>query len=396
MIFWMWLRVGFPFSLRLFNRSHNFSFYLLNLPRDLKRQVQRAFGGFAADHRGLLRADAFDEMLQFELERFVLRDRHRLAHDFFAGKLADDGRVLSNTELGGENFFQQRTFFLAVARDAIDESFLHAVIERDVAGIGRAAEDADLAHPLRADAAGGEIGDAAVGKPQSHVGDVLALAQHGNAHAVHAGHGRFHKRKNHVEIVDHQIEHDADVRAARGKWRQAMALDELRFGGNGLKKSENRIEPLDVADLQDEIFLLREFAQFGGLLGTVGHRLLDEDMFALCEQLFGDVKMRRRGRDDVQRVARVGGLGDGGEDAQLMFLGDFFGGVPVRIVNAGEFNVTGGVEFGINAGVMLTEGTSAEHGDFDFCHARSLPVKRIAENENSGDEVTSLQPKKEI
>src|SRR5271170_3629702 len=189
-------------------------FYLLNLPRDFKRQIQRAFGGFAADHRGLLRADAFDEMLQFELERFVLRDRHGFAHDFFSGKLADDGRVLADAELGGENFFQQRTFFLAIARDAIDEAFLHAVIERDVAGIGRAAEDADLPHPFRADAAGGKVGDAAVGEAQAHVGDVLALAQDGNAHGVYTGHGRFHERENHIEIVDHQIEHDSDVRGA--------------------------------------------------------------------------------------------------------------------------------------------------------------------------------------
>src|SRR5665213_627012 len=356
------------------NRTYIFSFYLLNLPRDFKRQIQRTFGGFAADHRGLLRADAFDEMLQFELERFVLRDRHGFAHDFFSGKLADDGRVLADAELGGENFFQQRTFFLAVAGDAIDESFLHAVIERDVAGIGRAAKDADLAHPLRADAAGGEVGDAAIGEAQAHVGDVLTLAQHGNAHAIHAGDGRFHEREDHVEVVDHQIQHDADVGAARGKRRQAMALDEFRLGGDGLEKCENGIEPLDVANLEDTIFLLRDLNEFGGLFGTIGHRFFDEDVFALREQSFRDVKVRGGGRDDVQSVAGGGGFGDGGEDVQFMFLRDFAGGFGVHVVNAGEFHLPGGVEFGINAGVMLTERAGAEDGDFDFCHGRSLPV----------------------
>ena len=162
------------------------------------------------------------------------------------------------------------------------------------------------------------------------------------------------------------------VRAGR-EGRKPMALDEARLGGDGFEKFENGIEPLDVADLQDAIFLLREFAQFGGLRGIVGHRFFDEDMFALREQLFGDVKMRGGGRDDVQRVAGGGGFGDGIENAQLVFLGDFAGGFGVSIVNAGEFHLAGGVEFGINAGVMLTERAGAEDGDFDFCHARSLP-----------------------
>jgi hypothetical protein len=30
----------------------------------------------------------------------------------------------------------------------------------------------------------------------------------------------------------------------------------------------------------------------------------------------------------------------------------------------------------------LSEGAGAKHGDFDLCHARSLPVKRMSENQN--------------
>jgi hypothetical protein len=58
----------------------------------------------------------------------------------------------------------------------------------------------------------------------------------------------------------------------------------------------------------------------------------------------------------------------------LVFLGDFAGGFGVRVVNAGEFNLSGGGEFGVNARVMLAERAGAEDGDFDFCHARSLPA----------------------
>ena len=173
--------------------------------------------------------------------------------------------------------------------------------------------------------------------------------------------------------MNHQIKDDADVHGAGRVGRKPVAFDELGFGRSGLEKFENGIEPLDVADLQDEIFLLRQFAQLGGLGGTIGHRLFDEDVFAGGEQLFGEVKMRRRGRGDVQRIAGSRSFGDGIEDVQLVFCGDGARGFGVRIVNAGEFNGPSGVEFGVNAGVMLTERPGAENGDFDLCHARSLP-----------------------
>jgi hypothetical protein len=64
---------------------------VLNLPRDFKRQIQRAFGGFAADDGRVFFADTIHKILQFQLERFVLRNRHRLAHDAFAAEFADAG-----------------------------------------------------------------------------------------------------------------------------------------------------------------------------------------------------------------------------------------------------------------------------------------------------------------
>ena len=51
---------------------------------------------------------------------------------------------------------------------------------------------------------------------QAHAGDVLALAQHGHADGVDAGHGGFDEMQDDVEIVDHDIEHNADIEAAPG------------------------------------------------------------------------------------------------------------------------------------------------------------------------------------
>ena len=148
-----------------------------------------------------------------------------------------------------------------------------------------------------------------------------------------------------------------------------MAFDETRLGGDGLEKIKNGIESFDMADLQDAIFLLRELNELGGLDGIIGHRFFDENMFALREHGFCDFKMRRGGRDDVQRVAGGGGFGDGIKNARLIFLRNFAGGFGVRIKNSGELDKPGVVKFGIDAGMMLTERTGAEDGDFDFCHA---------------------------
>src|SRR5664280_1032748 len=85
--------------------------------------------------------------------------------------------------------------------------------------------------------------------------------------------------------------------------------------------------------------------------------------------------MRGGGRDDVERVGIFSGFGDGIENAQFMFRGDFFCRVGMRVENSREFDLSRFFECGINPRMMLTERAGAEDGDFDFCHARSLPVR---------------------
>jgi len=76
-------------------------------------------------------------------------------------------------------------------------------------------------------------------------------------------------------------------------------------------------------------------AQLGGLLGTVGHRLFDEDVFALLQQQFGEIKMRGRGCDNVQRVGGRSGFRDGVENARIVFGGDFARSVGLGVEDAG-------------------------------------------------------------
>ena len=120
---------------------------------------------------------------------------------------------------------------------------------------------------------------------------------------------RAHEGQHDVEIVNHQVEHHADVHAACREGREPVRLDEARLAGGLLQVVEDRVEPLDVADLQHAVVLPGQAHEVGGLPGVVGHRFLDEQVFALLEQRLGQVVMRDRGRDDTQGVrSRGGGL----------------------------------------------------------------------------------------
>ena len=58
--------------------------------------------------------------------------------------------------------------------------------------------------------------------------------------------------QNNLEIMDHEIEHHPDVGAALRVRREPMRFDKTRMGEAFLQRAQDRIEPLDMADLQDE------------------------------------------------------------------------------------------------------------------------------------------------
>src|SRR5439155_348538 len=75
-----------------------------------------------------------------------------------------------------EKLLEERTLFFAIFGDAVNESFLSPIIQRDVTGHRPAAENPDFAHSFRTDPADGEISNAAVGKAQAGVGDVIRFS----------------------------------------------------------------------------------------------------------------------------------------------------------------------------------------------------------------------------
>ena len=114
---------------------------------------------------------------------------------------------------------------LLVSGNREDGGFLLLVIERDV--LVRL-EEAQLADAFGGDAAGRQIRDAAAGKSQAHIGDVHFVRQNGDAGGPDLFRHRARQVEHDVQIVNHQIEHDVHVQAARAEQAQAVNFEEER------------------------------------------------------------------------------------------------------------------------------------------------------------------------
>ena len=289
--------------------------------------ISRATAACAPPTRGAwLRARALGEGGQLELQRLVL-----LHLDLLLGDLRIDL--------------------------AIDLAALVEVIERE---IGVVLEDADLAHLLEADAAGRDVGHAAVFETDARVGDVLALAQHGGADRIDRLDRRAHEMQHDFEIVDHQIEHDADVGAASGIGGEPVRLDEagrVSFSSSALSAG---IEALDVADLQDELLGVGEIDQRLGLLGVVGDRLFDQDVLAQAEKERADFVMRAGRRGDGGGIDLLGQRLRGGEGLHAVALRDLLGHMAVEIVKADELDAG---QLRINARMFAPDMSDPDHTD---------------------------------
>jgi hypothetical protein len=80
-------------------------------------------------------------------------------------------------------------------------------------------------------------------------------------------------------------------------------------------------------------------------------------MLAGGEDHFGQFKMGMGGGDDAERVRSLEGVAEGGENGDLVFLGDFRRLLWRDIVHAGKAYLSPRSQFRINAGVFLAKGT---------------------------------------
>src|SRR5437588_8795425 len=165
--------------------------------------------------------------------------------------LAAGARALNERdELLLQGFLAFNCNFIACNLSAfasIDFAAMFFVIEREISVF---LKNADLAHPLGADPARRYVRDATVFEMDARIGNVFAFAQNRNPDRVDALHRRAHKMQNNFEVVDHQIENDANVGAAIWIRREPMRFDKARMGESCFERAQDQIEALDLANLQ--------------------------------------------------------------------------------------------------------------------------------------------------
>src|SRR5438105_11889848 len=126
--------------------------------------------------------------------------------------------------------------------------------------------------------------------------------------------------QDYFQVVNHEIEHHADVGAPIRKWRKPMRLDEARMREARLERAEHRIKTLDMSHLQNETALRGQLRELAGLRGVVRNRFFDQQMFCFFEQWKGDGKMRIRRRSDGSGVDQLCKVVERGGRAHLVLL----------------------------------------------------------------------------
>ena len=149
-----------------------------------------------------------------------------------------------------------------------------------------------LSFLFHADAAGRNIGDAAVGKMHSDVGDVCAGVQYRDSFGQQRCHRAVHQAEYIAEVMNHQIQYDVDVHISVAGWHQADGFNEHRRSDIFTQVAKRWIKLFNVSHLQQAIFLSRQCDQGICFGNGGGNGLFDQDMNPGGKAVAGNLKMR--------------------------------------------------------------------------------------------------------
>src|SRR5436190_10068148 len=114
--------------------------------------------------------------------------------------------------------------------------------------------------------------------------------------------------ENDFQIVNHEIQYNADICAALRIWREAMRLTESWTCQTLFKRAEHRIKPFHVADLQNQSFLRSELHQLSRFGRFFRDRFFNQQVFSAREQLQPNLEVRPCWRGDRGGIYSVGKL----------------------------------------------------------------------------------------
>ena len=177
--------------------------------------------------------------------------------------------------------------------------------------------------------------------------------------------------------MDHEVENDINVGAARRERPQAVRLDEARVVDAPARRPHDRVEALRVADAE-EASRARGRAGHGGCLRQRGgHRFFDQDRQAAFQARLDDRGVRR-GRDGhADRVELPRQVPVGRQRRNAVSGGDGRGTIEVGVHDRLQARLSEGR---VDAGVVLSQAADSDDGDAygtanGVCHR--IAVQRI-------------------
>jgi len=173
--------------------------------RDALGELERPVAVLAAHLRGRAAAHGREEAVELGLQRAIVPGEVELHHlEHAARHEVRAGRDLLRGQVG------ERTAPFDPARPLLhDEPVVLVEVEADVGG-GR--EQAQAAHRLQRGPTGRDVGARAVLEHHPHARHVLVVGEDRPAGAVDARDRRADEVSHEVEVVDHQVVDDPDVR----------------------------------------------------------------------------------------------------------------------------------------------------------------------------------------
>ncbi len=242
------------------------------------------------------------------------------------------------------------------------QDVLPAVVQRHILpGL----EETHLANPLGGNPAGGEIGHASGFELQAHVGNIGFAGKNRQTHRANFPDRRIHKRKHHVEIVNHQVEHDIHIQRARREYAEPMDFEKHRPGDQRGSGANRGIESLQVSDLTDAAEALRQANQFVGVGQRGSQRLFHQNVNSGFHQSAGNLAMVDGGHGDgggLHFTMRGDELFDRTKGPAAKFAGNGVGSLGIGVNDSHQPNCFALLrELVIDAGVVASEGAHADN-----------------------------------
>src|ERR1700693_325498 len=144
-----------------------------------------------------------------------------------------------------------------------------------------------------------------------------------------------------------------------------MAFDKTGMSQPGFKRAQHRIESLDMADLENQSVLRREFRQLGGVLRIFGDWFFHQKMFATPQKWKRDLVVRVRWRRDRCGIDQLRKFVERFRDRRTKLSRDRIRAGQIDIVNRGEL---GRWNFCIKPGMTASDMADADHANAKLSH----------------------------